>query len=56
MKLIVMLISLSVLYGPTTISGFNTLESCRASVPIVAAFYQKTTKSTATIECVELQK
>jgi hypothetical protein len=56
MKLIVMLISLSVHYGPATIAGFNTLEGCRAAEPIVAAFYKKTTTSTVKIECVELPK
>ena len=45
MKLIVMLISLSVHYGPATISGFDTLAGCRAAEPIVIAFYKKTTTS-----------
>lgn len=56
MKLIVMLISLNVHYGPATISGFDTLAGCQAATPIVAAFYKKTTTSTVKIECVELPK
>ncbi len=56
MKLIVMLISLNVHYGPATISGFDTLAGCRASQPIVAAFYKKTTPSPVTTECVELPR
>jgi hypothetical protein len=56
MKLIVMLVSLGVHYGPTTISGFDTLAGCRAAEPIVAAFYKRTTNSTVSTECVELPK
>jgi hypothetical protein len=56
MKLIVMLISLSVHYGPATISGFDTLAGCRAAEPVVVAFYKKTTSSAAKTECVELPK
>ena len=56
MKLIVMLISLNVHYGPATIAGFDTLEACRAAEPIVTAFYRKTTTSTVTTECVELPR
>jgi hypothetical protein len=56
MKLIVMLISLGVHYGPTTISGFETLAGCRAAQPIIVAFYKKTTTSTVRAECVELPR
>jgi hypothetical protein len=56
MMLIVMLISLSVHYGPATISGFDTLEGCRAAQPIVVAFYKKTTTSVVKTECVELPR
>jgi hypothetical protein len=49
-----MLISLSVHYGPATISGFDTLEGCRAAEPIVVAFYKKTTTSVVKTECIEL--
>lgn len=56
MKLIVMLISLNVHYGPATISGFETLAGCRAAEPIVTAFYTKTTTSTVATECVALPK
>ena len=56
MKLIVMLISLNVHYGPATIAGFETLEGCHAAEPIVVAFYKKTTTSMVTTECVELPK
>jgi hypothetical protein len=56
MKLIVMLISLSVHYGPATISGFDTLAGCRAAEPVVVAFYKKTTSSAAKTECVEFPK
>jgi hypothetical protein len=56
MKLIVMLISLSVHYGPATISGFDTLDGCRAAEPIVVAFYKKTTTSVVKTECVELPR
>jgi hypothetical protein len=51
-----MLISLSVHYGPATISGFDALEGCHAAEPIVAAFYRKTTTGTVKTECVELPK
>ena len=57
MKLIVMLISLGVHYGPTTISGFDTLAGCQAAEPIVVAFYKKTTASNVVkTECVELPR
>jgi hypothetical protein len=56
MKLIVMLISLGVHYGPATISGFDTLEGCRAAEPIVVAFYKKTTTSVIKTECVALPR
>jgi hypothetical protein len=56
MKLIVMLISLNVHFGPATISGFDTLEGCRAAQPIVVAFYKRTTPSTVKTECVELPR
>jgi hypothetical protein len=56
MKLVVMLISLNVHYGPAAISGFDTLAGCRAAEPIVAAFYRRTTTSTVATECVELPK
>jgi hypothetical protein len=56
MKLIVMLISLSIHYGPATISGFDTLDSCRAAEPIVVAFYKKTTTSAVKTECVALPR
>jgi hypothetical protein len=38
------------------LSGFDTLAGCRAAEPIVAAFYEKTTTSTVTTECVELPR
>jgi hypothetical protein len=57
MKLIVMLISLGVHYGPTTISGFDTLAGCQAAEPTVVAFYKKTTASNVVkTECVELPR
>ena len=56
MTLIVMLISLGVHYGPATVSGFETLEGCRAAEPIIAAFYRKTTTSVVKTECVELPR
>ncbi len=56
MKLIVMLVSLGVHYGPVAISGFDTLAGCRASEPIVTEFYKRTTNSTVQTECVELPK
>ncbi len=56
MKLIVMLISLNIHYGPATIAGFETLQGCRAAEPIVAAFYKRTTRSAVVTECVELPK
>jgi hypothetical protein len=56
MKLIVMLISLNVHYGPATIAGFDTLAGCQAAEPMVVAFYRRTTTSTVATECVELPK
>jgi hypothetical protein len=57
MKLIVMLITLGVHYGPATIAGFDTLSGCEAARPTVVAFYKKATRSNDVItECVELPK
>ena len=56
MKLVVMLITVSI-QSPATISGFDNLAACRAAEATVAAFYKRTTRSTAVaIECVELPR
>ena len=57
MKLIVMLISLNVHFGPATIAGFDTLASCQAAKATVTAFYKRTTRSSVVItECFEFPK
>ncbi len=57
MNLVVMLIALGVHYGPTTLSGFDSIASCKAAQPTVVAFYRKTTRSNQIVtQCVEFPK
>lgn len=63
-ELFVMLLWIgSVHGGPATITGFNTMEACRNSIPAVSEFYSRSNGhgsvvmgTSLMISCVALQK